>query len=131
VNLDSSGLLHVSSKILFAQVPLLDMSVSGTLAINGSHGDLDFSPPSGTQHYGSTFVGLQSLPYSTGTVTVLGSLPISQTTITNSVMAALGPVQGAVDTTVVTPLFKALGLQVGSADVTALGIKCNVLGLVG
>jgi uncharacterized membrane protein len=62
---------------------------------------------------------------------VLGSLPVSQTTITNAVVASLGPVQGSVDNAVVTPLFKALGLQVGSADVTALGIKCNVLGLVG
>jgi len=132
VALDSTGLLHVSSKILFAQVPLLDMSVTGSLTVNGSSGDLTFSPPSGTKHYGSNIVGLQSLPYTTGTVTLLGALPIPQATITSGVVAALGPAQGSVDSKVVTPLMNALGLQVGSADVTAIPpLKCNVLGLVG
>lgn len=131
-SLSSSGTLHLSSKILLAQVPLLDMAVSSTQTLTGSHGDLTFTPPtSGTQHYGSTTVGLSGMPYTTGSVTVLGSLPLPQLTLTNAVVSALGPQLGQVDSKVVSPLFQALGVQVGSADVTAAGIKCNVLGLVG
>jgi uncharacterized membrane protein len=71
------------------------------------------------------------MPYTTGSVTLLGALPLPQLTLTNAVVSALGPQLGQIDTKVVSPLFQALGLQVGSADVTAAGIKCNVLGLVG
>ena len=131
VNLSSSGTLHLSSKVLLAQVPLLDMGVTANQVIAGSHGDLTFTPPTGTQHYGSTTVGLSGMPYTTGSVTVLGALPLPQLTLTNAVVSALGPQLGQIDTKVVSPLFQALGLQVGSADVKAVGITCNVLGLVG
>jgi uncharacterized membrane protein len=102
-----------------------------------------FSPP-GTysHHFGSQPVGLQSLTnLSAGNVTVLnaltlntvlGLLGLNQAQLVASIINSLKPILGGVDTNILTPLLTALGLDVGSADVTALGdeLKCGTPGLL-
>lgn len=117
-------------------LPLLDIrTTSATPAVDGPAVSLSFahpsqfSPPPFSKHAGSQPVGLQSLTSVTaGTVTVLGILPLGNTAgqVAAAVMNALHPVIGSVDSNILTPLFAALGLDVGGADVSALGLDCPV-----
>jgi len=111
-------------------LPILDVGITSlTPSVNGPPVSLSFSypsefaPPAFSKHAGSQPVGLQSLTtFSTGTVTVLGLIPLGLTSgsIVSAVVAALPGLLGSVDTNVLTPLITALGLDIGGADVTAL-----------
>jgi uncharacterized membrane protein len=124
-------------------VPILDVGVTSvTPSVDGPAANLtfaypaEFAPPAFSKHTGSQPIGLQSLTtYSTGTVTLLGSIPLGLTSagIVSAVVAALPALLGSVDSTVLTPLLTALGIDVGGADVTALkdALNCTVPGLAG
>jgi uncharacterized membrane protein len=106
----------------------IPVTVNASSTVTGSHSDLtfanpgDFSPPAGTKHGGSNTIGLGSL--ANGSNVTVSGVPVG------TVVSALNPVLGSLDTAVVAPLTKALGLDVGSGDVAALSMQCGVLGLV-
>ena len=133
---------------LVGTIPIADVAIPTTEAVpstDGGPSDLSFSYPTefpaplGTEtskHAGSQPIGLSTLTSVTaGTPTVtlltLTPLPVPVGNIVTAVLAALTPVLANVDNQVVTPLLQALGLDVGSADVTALGLACAVPSLVG
>lgn len=118
-------------------LPVLDVqTTSATPSVNGPPVDLSFSypgqftPPANppfSKHAGSQPVGLQGLTsVNSGQVTLLGALPLGSTTgdLVAAILNALHPVIGDVDNNVLTPLLTAMGLDVGGADVTALGLNC-------
>jgi len=122
---------------------ILDVGVTSlTPSVDGPAANLtfsypsEFSPPAFSKHTGSQPIGLQSLTtYSSGTVTVLGVIPLGLTSgsIVSAVLGALPALLGNVDSTVLTPLLTALGLDIGGADVTALkdALQCTSPGLGG
>ena len=113
-------------------IPLLDVgTTTATPSVDGPPVALSFSYPTEflttTKHAGSQPLGLQSLTSVTpGTVTVLGAIPLGLTAndVVTAVMNALHPVIGNVDGNVLTPLLTAMGVDIGGADVTALGLNC-------
>jgi uncharacterized membrane protein len=124
-------------------IPLLDIALTSlTPSIDGPAVPLTFSypsqfaPPAFSKHAGSQPIGLQTLTtYTTGTVTLLGSLPVLTTTggIVTAVLGLLPGILGNVDSSVLTPLLTALGLDIGSADVTAFkdALQCKGPALAG
>jgi uncharacterized membrane protein len=89
--------------------------------------DAEFNPPNDvSKHVGSQPIGLQSLTNVTGTTTdvsLLGllSVGLGESTVLNAVVDLLDTIIGDVDEFILTPLLSSLGLDVGGADVTALG----------
>ncbi len=139
---------RVALSILGIAIPIADVNIPTTQVVpttDGGASDLSFSypsqfpPPLGTEtskHAGSQPVGLSTLTQvsaGTPTVSLLGAtpLPVPIGTVVSAVLSALSPVLANVDNQVMTPLLQALGLDVGSADVTALGLTCAVPSLVG
>lgn len=116
-------------------LPVLDVNQTNsvTTAVDAPAQDLsftyssDFSPPNQTsKHVGSTPMGLQTpnvVTGSTANINVLNLLTVglSSATVLSNVLASLDTMVGDLDSLVVTPLMQALGLDVGGADVTALG----------
>ncbi|HEX2119957.1 MAG TPA: hypothetical protein VHF91_12285, partial [Acidimicrobiales bacterium] len=136
------------SVFLLGVIPIADVIIPTTNVVpttDGGPSDLtflypsQFPPPLGTtttQHAGSDPIGLNGLTQiNAGTPTVqlltLTPLPVPVGTIVTAVTNALGPVLGNVDSLVLTPLLDILGLDVGSADVTALSLRCGTPTLVG
>lgn len=127
-----SSTLDVSSLGL---VHLLDVNETNSIstAVDAPAQDVpftysaDFSPPNNvSKHVGSVPLGIQTPNVITGTTTnvnVLGlaTLGLSTGTVLNGVLGALDTMVGDLDSLVLTPLFKALGIDIGGADVTALG----------
>lgn len=117
-------------------IPLLTVNQSNVtpLTVDGPAQDLpftyssDFSPPNNvSKHIGSQPLGLQTLNNISGSTTnvnALGllTLGLSAGGILSAVLSALDNIVGDLDNLVLTPLFKALGIDIGGADVTALGI---------
>lgn len=142
-----SGSASVTTlRVKLLGLPLLDVATTSvTPSVDGPAVDVSFSYPSeftpsaASKHVGSQPIGLQSATnLSTGTVTLLGVLPLGTTTaqIVTAVVSALHTVLGDVDNLVMTPLLKDLGLDIGGADVTALAdafktASCGQPGLVG
>lgn len=142
--------LHVTSLL---GLSLLDVNETAvTPAIDGPPQDLsftyptDFNPPNNvSKHMGSQPVGLQTLTNITGTTANVNAaglltLGLSSTDVLNAVLSALRTTIGDVDSRVLTPLLTALGMDIGGADVTALGTdpssglglpQCGVPALVG
>ncbi|MDQ3897179.1 MAG: pilus assembly protein TadG-related protein [Actinomycetota bacterium] len=89
--------------------------------------DTDFNPPNTvSKHVGSQPIGLNSLTNvssTSGNVNVanLLTLGLSQSSVLTAVNSLVSTVIGDVDQNIVTPLLSVLGLDVGGADVTALG----------
>jgi uncharacterized membrane protein len=123
-------------------INLLTVNTSNvTAAVDGPAQDLSFSydsqfsPPNNfSKHIGSQPLGLQSLNSVSGTtanVNVLGllSLGLSSDGVLAAVLSMLDNVVGALDANVLTPLFMALGIDIGGADVTALGADAFGTGL--
>ncbi|HEX2048392.1 MAG TPA: pilus assembly protein TadG-related protein [Acidimicrobiales bacterium] len=115
-------------------VPVLKVNATAARsAIDGPAQDLtfaydaQFNPPNDfSKHAGSQPVGLQSLTNVTGTTTdvsLLGllSVGLGESTVLNAVVGLLDDIIGDVDEFILTPLLSSLGLDVGGADVTALG----------
>jgi uncharacterized membrane protein len=147
VQVDPSAFSGSISANLTAGVTLLGLPVatvnipetSVVPSTDGGAGTLSFSypsqfpPPLGTsttQHWGSQPIGLSSLTQITaGTATVtVGTLPVGLplATVVSTVLGALPGVLGNVDNLVLTPLLKALGTDLGSADVTAEALQCDL-----
>lgn len=117
-----------------ANISLMDVNVTATRsAIDEPPSDLpftydsQFSPPNQySQSAGSTTVGLEALTNTTGTaanVNALGllTLGLNSGTVTTAVVDLVDALIGDIDELVVTPLINALGIDIGAADVTALG----------
>ena len=117
-----------------ANIPVLDVNATATRsAIDGPAQDLlftydaDFNPPNQvSKHVGSQPIGLQSLTNVTGTkanVNLVGllSVGLGDSAVVNAVVGLLDDIIGDVDEFILTPLLASLGLDVGGADVTALG----------
>lgn len=115
-------------------IPLLDVDVTATRsAIDEPATDLpftydaEFSPPNQvSKTAGSTTVGLEALTDVVGTplnVNVLGllSLGLNAGTVTSAVVSVVDTLIGDIDELILAPLLTALGLDIGAADVTALG----------
>jgi uncharacterized membrane protein len=130
-------------KALAGLIPVLDLtSTTQTGSLDGPATDLaftystDFSPPNQvSKHAGSDPVGLKTATALTGTATnvsALGLLTVglSSAGVVGGVLTALANVLDNVDKNVLSPLLKAMGLDIGGADVTALGIDTTTgLGL--
>jgi uncharacterized membrane protein len=86
----------------------------------------DFDPPNTVSKHVASPVGLQTANVvngSTSNINLLGiPIGLNAGSILNGVLGALDTMVGDLDTLVVTPLLKALGMDIGGADVTALGI---------
>lgn len=132
----------ISVKALAGLIPVLDLvATSVTPEINGPPQDVaftysaDFSPPNQvSKHMGSDPVGLKTATTLQGTaanVSALGLLTVGlgQNSVVSGVLAALSNVLGDVDTGVLTPMLKALGMDIGGADLTALGVDAFGMGL--
>ena len=117
-----------------ANIHLLNVDVTAQrAAIDGPAEDLpftydaEFNPPSQfSKHVGSQPIGLEALTNVSGAganVNALGllSLGLSESTVVNAVVALVDTIIGDIDELILTPLLAALGLDVGGADVTALG----------
>lgn len=117
-----------------ANISLLDVNITAIrAAIDEPATDLpftydaEFSPPNQvSKTAGSTMVGLETLTNTTGVganANVLGllALGLSQSTVVTAVTNLVDTLIGDIDELVVTPLLNALGLDIGSAEVTALG----------
>jgi uncharacterized membrane protein len=116
-------------------LPLLDViqTNSTSSAVDAPAQDVpftyssEFSPPNTvSKHVGSTPLGLQTPNVVSGTkanVNALNLLTVglSADAILGAVLSSLDTMVGDLDTRLLTPLFQALGLDVGGADVTALG----------
>lgn len=134
-----SSALEVTSLL---NLHLLTVNQSNvTSAIDGPAQDLsftynaEFSPPNNfSKHMGSQPLGLQSLNSISGTTTDvnllgLATLGLSSGGVLSAVLSTLDTVVGDLDANVLTPLFKALGIDIGGADVTALGADAFGTGL--
>ncbi len=115
-------------------VHLLDVDVTAQrAAIDGPAQDLpfaydsEFNPPNQvSKHVGSQPIGLEALTNVSGTganVSVLGLLGVGlgESTVVNAVVGLVDTIIGDIDELILTPLLSSLGLNVGGADVTALG----------
>lgn len=115
-------------------LPVLDANVTEVRnAIDGPAQDIpftysaDFNPPNAvSKHIGSQPIGLSSLTNVSDTAANVNalnllSIGLSQSTVLGAVNGLVTQVIGDVDQNVLTPLLSALGLDVGGADVTALG----------
>jgi uncharacterized membrane protein len=96
----------------------------------------EFNPPNDvSKHVGSQPIGLESLTNTTGTsanVNLLGLLTVGlgEGVVTSAVYNLLDGIIGDIDEFILTPMLAALGLDVGGADVTALGYDASTgLGL--
>jgi uncharacterized membrane protein len=131
--ISQSTVLNV--KALAGLVPVLDVNTTSlTAPIDGGPTDLsfnyssDFSPPNQvSKHAGSDPVGLKTATALTGSaasISAVGLLTVglSSAVVVADVLAALTNVLDNVDTKVLTPLLKAMGMDIGGADVTALGV---------
>lgn len=141
--ISQSTVLNV--KALAGLIPVLDMNTTSiTPAVDAAATDLsftyptDFNPPNQTsKHAGSVSagsVGLSSITNVTGTaanVSALGLLTVglSSAGVVGAVLTALTGVLGNLDANILTPLLKAMGMDIGGADVTALGADSFGLGL--
>jgi uncharacterized membrane protein len=132
----------LSVKAIAGLIPVLDLGVTSvTPGLNGPAQDLsftysaDFSPPNQTsKHAGSDPVGLNSLTNLNGNpanVSLLGLLTVGlgESAVVTGVLNALRTVLTNLDNNVLTPLLKTLGMDIGGADVTALGADAFGLGL--
>ncbi len=117
-----------------ANLQVLDADVTASRsAIDGAAQDIpftydaDFNPPNTvSKHIGSQPLGLKALTNVSSTsanVSLLGlaSVGLSEGTVLGAVNNLVSTVIGDVDQNILTPLLSALGLDVGGADVTALG----------
>ena len=117
------GLLH-----------LLDVDVTTSRqAIDGPAQDLtflydsEFNPPNEvSKHVGSQPIGLEALTNTSGNavnVNLLNLLTVGlgSGAVTSAVVALVDTIIGDIDESILTPLLSALGLDVGGADVTAMG----------
>lgn len=117
-------------------IPLLTVNQSNVtpLSVDSPPQDLafaystDFSPPNDvSKHMGSQPIGLQTLNNISGTTTDVNAaglltVGLSAGGVLSAVLSMLDGIVGELDTKVLTPLFSALGIDIGGADVTALGI---------
>jgi uncharacterized membrane protein len=132
--------LNVTS---LANISVLDVDVTAARpAIDGPAQDLpftydaEFNPPNDfSKHVGSQPVGLESLTNTTGTsanVSLLGllSVGLGEGVVTSAVTNLVDGIIGDIDENILTPLLASLGLDIGGADVTALGYDATTgLGL--
>lgn len=113
---------------------VLDANVTETRnGIDGPAQDIpftysaDFNPPNTvSKHIGSQPLGLSSLTNVSSTAANVNALNLltiglSQSSVLSAVNSLVTQVIGDVDQNIVTPLLSSLGLDVGGADVTALG----------
>jgi uncharacterized membrane protein len=139
-----SGVVKSSSLAVttLGLLPLLTVDQSNvTAAVDGPAQDIpftysaDFSPPNNvSKHIGSQPIGLQTLNNISGTATNINALNLltvglSSGGVLTAVLSSLDTIVGDLDNLVLTPLFKALGIDIGGADVTALGADAFGLGL--
>jgi uncharacterized membrane protein len=116
-------------------LPLLDViqTNSTSSAVDAPAQDVpftyssDFSPPNAvSKHVGSTPLGLQTPNVVSGTTANVNlvnllTVGLSAGTVLSGVLSSLDTMVGHLDANLLTPLFQALGLDIGGADVTALG----------
>ncbi len=132
LNVTSLANLHVMDVDVTAARPAIDGPAQDLLFLY----DAEFNPPNDvSKHVGSQPIGLESLTSTTGTsanVSLLGlaTVGLSEGTITSAVTNLVDTIIGDIDESILTPLLASLGLDVGGADVTALGYDPNTgLGL--
>jgi uncharacterized membrane protein len=122
---DASATLRVSD----ATGPLLDIPTTGSIPeTTPAATDLAFSyddefwPTAASKRAGSVPIGLAGLTSFSqdGDPTVLGLLSVPIIDVVNGAYAALGPVMGDLDTTILSPLLATLGVTIGASDVTAI-----------
>lgn len=117
-----------------ANISLLDVNVSAVRAAIDEPAtdvpftyDAEFFPPNRvSKPAGSTMVGLEALTNTSGVaanVNLLGLtlLNLQENVVTATVTNLVDTLIGDIDELIVTPLITALGLDIGAADVTALG----------
>ena len=134
VAIDASSKTTTLAVTTLVGLPLLDVNVSAARsAIDEPATDLpfaydaEFNPPNQySKTAGSSMVGLEAATNTTGTpanVNALGllSIGLGAGTITSAVVNLVDTLIGDIDELVVTPLLNSLGLDMGAADVTALG----------
>jgi hypothetical protein len=128
-----SSTLNVTTLL---NLPLLDViqTNSITAAVDAPAQDVpftystDFSPPNSvSKHIGSQPLGLQTANIITGSTTNLNALnliaiPLNTGQILNGVLSSLDTMVGDLDSLVVSPILKTLGIDIGGADITALGM---------
>jgi hypothetical protein len=123
--------LNVST---LAGIQVLDADVTaGRTAIDGPAQDVaftydtDFNPPNTvSKHVGSQPVGLKAATGVTSTsanVSALGllSVGLGESSVLTAVNNLVSTIIGDVDQNILTPLLSSLGMDIGGADITALG----------
>lgn len=117
-----------------ANIQVMDVDVTAARpGIDGPAQDLtfaypaEFNPPNDvSKHVGSQPIGLEALTNTTGTtanVSAAGllSVGLGEGVVRDAVTNLADGIIGDIDEFILTPMFSALGLDVGGADVTALG----------